>query len=417
MIGEFAVKPRFQGGGSSHINCHRVTSLMDALAGTPGVQYAQGYRIDSDQPEEALEEEALRAAAAADKALLVIGLPERAESEGYDRAHIDLPANQNRLVEKVAAVNPNVIVLLYNGAPVAMPWVGLARGLVEGYLAGQNVGEANRRVLWGEVSPSGRLPESFPLRLEDTPCYLSYGGEGNRCVYNEGVFVGYRYYTRKKMPVLFPFGAGLSYTTFAYGTPRLDKTEMDDTDTLTVSVDVTNTGSMPGKEVVQLYVAPAPCGVFRPVRELKAFGKVDLQPSETKTVTLTLSKRAFAYWNTDIHDWYVESGEYAIQLCRSAEEVICSAPVTVRSTRALPLTVTEDTVICDLARDPKKLALYRRLQGQAREEDESEAGQEAITKAMREATGNYAPLRHSLCFGGEMTHAKLKEIIDALNQA
>ena len=417
VIGEFAVKPRFQGGGSSHINCHRVTSLMDALKETPGVTYAQGYRIDSAEADAELEAEALRAAAEADKALLVIGLPERDESEGYDRAHLNLPANQNALVEKVAAVNPNTVVLLYNGAPVLLPWADRVKGIVEGYLAGQNVGEANRAVLWGEVNPSGRLPETFPLQLEDTPCYLSYAPACNRVPYSEGVFVGYRYYTTKKMPVRYPFGRGLSYTSFAYDHLRLSAAEMNDTDTLQVSVDVTNTGSVAGKEVVQLYVAPAPCGVIRPVRELKAFAKVALAPGETKTVTLTLDKRSFAFWNVDIHDWYVESGEYRVELCADAQTVICAAPVKVRSTTLLPITVTEDTVVCDLTPYPGKLAALRAMEGQQPpQEPDSEAGQEAITQAMREATGNFAPLRHKLCFG-DMTHEKLKEMIDRLNRA
>ena len=330
IIGEFAKKPRFQGGGSSHINCCRVTSLMDAAGEIPGVRYAQGYRIDSDLPDEKLQAEAVALAADSDKAVVVIGLPDSYESEGYDRTHMRLPENQNALAEAVAAANPNTVVLLYNGSPVEMPWADRAAGILEGYLAGQNVGTGNRMVLWGEVNPGARLAETIPMRLEDTPCYLSYGGEGNTAVYSEGVFVGYRYYEKKKVPVRFPFGFGLSYTTFEYSGLRLDKKEMKDTEVLTVSVDVTNTGKVPGKEVVQLYVADRESReVFRPVRELKGFDKIELVPGETKTVTFTLDKRAFAWWNTRIHDWYVESGEFDIQICRNASEVILQETVTV----------------------------------------------------------------------------------------
>ncbi|MBR6027950.1 MAG: glycoside hydrolase family 3 C-terminal domain-containing protein [Clostridia bacterium] len=414
VIGEFAEKPRFQGGGSSHINCHQVTSLMDALEGMPGVTYAQGYRIDSDEADEALAAEALAAAKAADKALLVIGLPERDESEGFDRKHLRLPANQNALVEAVSRVNPNVAVLLYNGAPVEMPWVNCIRGLVEGYLAGQAVGLANKAVLWGEVNPSGRLPESFPLRLEDTPCSLSYGGEGDRAVYSEGVFVGYRYYTAKKQPVLFPFGAGGSYTTFAYSNLRLNHTEMDDTDTLRVEVDVTNTGSRPGKEVVQLYVAPHESRVFRPVRELKGFEKLSLAPGETKTAVFTLDKRAFAYWSVETHGWFVETGVFGIEICRSAEEVILSTPVTVRGTVPAPLTVTEDTIVEDLARYPAKFALLKKAVAALKNPDGAEA--EAIGDNDVLDMDRYAPLRTLIAFGERMDHQRLGELIDAMNR-
>ncbi len=419
IIGEFAAKPRYQGGGSSHVNAFRVTSLLDAVKGSPDVSYAQGYRILSDETDEALLDEALEAAETADKVVIVAGLPESYESEGYDRSHMRIPPCQNILIEKIAEVNRNTVVLLYNGSPVEMPWADRVRGIIEGYLGGQNLGEANRAVLWGDVNPSGRLPETMPLRLEDTPCFLSYGGEGNTAVYHEGVFTGYRYYTKKQVPVRFPFGAGLSYTTFAYANLRLSAEQLTDQETLQVSVDVTNTGSVPGKEVVQLYVSDPESEVFRPVRELKGFEKILLAPGETKTVTFTLDSRAFAYWNTQIHDWYVETGVFEIQIAKNAEDVILSAPVTVEGTRRIPVVFDENSIVMDIMKDPKAAAVLRDFMAGTRQEEkkeaESEEEKEAVNEEMNLAMANYVPLRAMLGFdpkagGPEVLQALIRKL-------
>ena len=241
FIGEFAVKPRFQGGGSSHINSFKTTSAMEAAEGLK-VTYARGYSVAADSTTEEWIAEAVEAAKYAKVAVIFAGLPDSYESEGYDRTHMQLPACQNRLIEAVAAANPNTVVVLHNGSPVEMPWIGHVKGVLEAYLGGQAVGLATVRVLFGEVNPSGRLPESFPKKLSDNPSYLYYGGEGDNADYREGVFVGYRYYDRKDMEVLFPFGYGLSYTTFAYSNLRLSAETISDTDTLTATVTVKNTG-------------------------------------------------------------------------------------------------------------------------------------------------------------------------------
>ena len=416
LIGEFAVKPRFQGGGSSHINSFKVTSLREALADNPNVTYAQGYAILSEETDEALLAEALEAAKAADKAVIVAGLPDSFESEGYDRAHMRMPENQNALIEAVAAVNPNTVVLLYNGSPVEMPWIDCAKGLIEGYLAGQNVGEANRAVLYGEVNPCGRLPETLPEHLEDTPCYLTYGGEGNRAEYTEGVFVGYRWYTSKLQPVLFPFGYGLSYTEFVYSDLALSRDAMRDTDTLTVRVNVTNAGDRAGKEVVQLYVAAPQNDVIRPVRELKGFEKVALAPGETKTVEFTLDQRAFAYWNKQIGDWFVQSGSYDILICRDADDVVLSAPVAVTGTKTLPRKYDENTIIMDL--DEKALAA---LQGSMQSVmglfgADAVSEDSAMNPEMGLAMLRYMPLRSFLSFA-PMTQKQLDEIVETVNKA
>ena len=274
VIGRFAAAPRYQGGGSSHINSFRVDSLMDALKDNPNVLYAQGYDILGEEPDEELISLAEEAAGKADKAVIVAGLPDSFESEGYDRSHMRIPRCQEVLIRRVAKVNPDTVVVLYNGSPVEMPWIGDVKGLIEAYLGGQAAGSATKDVLWGDVAPSGRLPESFPLKLEHNPSYLSYGGEGNKAVYTEGIFVGYRYYDKKKMDVLFPFGYGLSYTTFAYENLKVEPECAKDTDTVRISVEVTNTGTYAGKEVVQLYVKnPKDSRVFRPVRELRGIEK------------------------------------------------------------------------------------------------------------------------------------------------
>ena len=422
VIGRFAAQPRFQGGGSSHINSFRVESLMDALEGMPGITYAQGYDVKDEEPDEALIAQAVEAAAHADKAVIVAGLPDFFESEGYDRTHMRMPRCQVELIERVAKVNPNVVVVLYNGSPVEMPWLPCAKAVLEGYLGGQAVGGATRDVLFGTVNPCGCLPESFPVKLEDNPSYLTYGGEGDVAVYAEGVFVGYRYYDRKKMDVLFPFGHGLSYTTFAYTNLRLSADRIRDTDTLTVSVDVTNTGKRAGKTVVQLYVGDRECEVFRPVRELKDFAKISLEPGETKTVTFTLSKRAFAYWNVKLHDWFVESGAFTVEIGRSSRDIALSAEVYVEGTQTVPMTVTPDTIYLDLMKNEKARRVLAPMMEKKRLLDNengssSEAAAEAITDEMNEAMFLYSPLRAMVSFDQSMTYDQVQALADEINNA
>ncbi len=421
VIGKFAVQPRFQGGGSSHINCHKITSLMDALEGVPGVTYAQGYDIVNETPDEALIAEAVEAAKKADKAVIVAGLPDSFESEGYDRKHMRMPNCQVELIRRVAEANPNTIVVLYNGSPVEMPWIGCVKAVIEGYLGGQAVGGATCDVLYGKVNPCGHLPESFPHKLEDNPSYLSYGGEGDVAVYSEGVFVGYRYYDKKKMDVLFPFGHGLSYTKFEYSNLTVSAQSIKDTDTLTVTVDVTNTGDCFGKDVVQLYVGDKESEVFRPVRELKGFEKVALNPGETKTVSFTLDKRAFAYWNTTIHDWHVETGAFAIEIGHSSREIALTCEVQVESTVKIPVTYTVDSIFMDLMKSEKAMQVLRpMLEKQAKEDpnqnNNTEAAAEAITKEMADAMMMYNPLRTAISFGGYASYEELQALADEINK-
>lgn len=420
FIGEYVKKPRYQGGGSSHINSHKVTAAWDILKDMPGITYAQGYEDTQDVTDEKLLEEAVQNAAKAKIAVIFAGLPDSFESEGYDRSHMRMPDCQNELIEKVAAVQPNTIVVLHNGSPVEMPWVDQVKGIVEAYLGGQAVGGAVCDILFGKVNPSAKLPESFPKKLEDNPSYLSYIGEGDMVEYREGIFVGYRYYDKKKMDVLFPFGYGLSYTTFAYSNLRLDKKEMKDTDTVTVSVDVTNTGDRTGKEIVQLYVADRESTVIRPEKELRDFAKVELAPGETKTVSFTLGKRAFAYYNTTIHDWHVETGDFDILIGKSSRDIVLSESVKVESTVKIPFVYTTDTTLGDVMKNPKAYALVKEIFEKTMltggsEEERSEAEKEAISDDMNMAMLCYTPLRGPVSFGSNVSMADIQKLVDQMN--
>ena len=423
VIGKFAAEPRYQGGGSSHINSFKVTGLMDALEGVERVTYAQGYDTERDEIQDRLIDEAIAAARGADVAVIVAGLPDSFESEGYDRAHMRMPDCQNALIERVAEANPNTVVVLYNGSPVEMPWLGKVKAVIEAYLGGQAVGGATKDVLFGNVNPCGRLPESFPLKLEHNPSYLTYGGEEDMAVYNEGVLVGYRYYDKKQMEVLFPFGFGLSYTSFEYRNLRVSAESISDTDTLTVSVDVENTGALPGKEVVQLYVGDRESTVFRPVRELKGFEKVSLAPGEIKTVTFTLDKRAFAYWNAGLHDWHVETGAFIIEIGRSSRDIALSCAVTVQSTVKLPEHFTLDSIFMDLMKSEKARDMLKPLLDAMMEnlgaggETRTDTAENAISADMLNAMLQYSPLRAMLSFAaGQVSYEELESMVEALNR-
>lgn len=420
FIGKYARKPRYQGGGSSHINSHKVTGAWDCVKDWGNITFAEGYADDADVVDEAMIAEAVANASKAKAAVIFAGLPDAFESEGFDRAHMGMPGCQNELIERVAAVQPNTIVVLHNGSPVEMPWADKVKGIVEAYLGGQAVGAATVDILFGKVNPSAKLPESFPYKLEDNPSYLYYLGEGDRVEYREGVFVGYRYYDTKKMEVRFPFGFGLSYTSYEYSNLKVSADHIKDTDVLEVSVDVTNTGGMAGKEVVQLYISDVESTVIRPVKELKGFEKVELAPGETKTVTFTLDKRAFAYWNTQLHDWHVETGEFRILIGKSSRDIQLEAAVTVESTVKVPVHYTMDTTFGDLMKDEKAMQIIAPMMqlNIGGQQNESDAAAEAISREMMEAMMKYMPIRGILSFaGGKVTLEQLTGLLDQLNAA
>ena len=426
FIGKYAKVPRYQGGGSSHINSFKVESAIDAVEAADylkkeNIIFAQGFDDEEDKTDEELIKEAVKAAENAEAAVVFAGLPDNFESEGYDRKHMRMPACQNALIEAVAEVQENTIVVLHNGAPVEMPWIDKVKAVLEVYLGGQAVGGASLNVLYGKVNPSGHLAETFPLRLQDTPCYLNYGGENDRSVYSEGVFVGYRYYASKDMEVLFPFGHGLSYTTFSYDNLTVDQERIRESETLTVTVDVTNTGERKGKEVVQLYVAPKDSKVIRPVRELRAFEKIELLPGETKTVKFTLDKNAYAYWNVQIHDWYVESGEYEIQIGKNAQEILLSKMVYVKSETVIPKVYSLNSTLGEIMADASGKAVFEQTLGAAAGNDKGGEEQEwkdesgAISDEMMTAMMEAMPLRQLISFVPGVSQELLQELLKTLN--
>jgi beta-glucosidase len=355
VIGEFAQSPRYQGGGSSHVNPTKLESIFEEIvkeAPDARVLYAQGYELKNDLINETLITEAKEAAIQSDIAVLFVGLPERYESEGYDREHLRIPENHQFLIQAVAEVQPNVVVVLSNGAPIEMPWLGKVKGLLEAYLGGQALGGAIADLLFGNESPSGKLAETFPKELRHNPSYLNFPGEGDKVEYKEGIFVGYRYYDAKAIEPLFPFGFGLSYTSFHYSSLKFDKDVMDDNETVKVSFTVKNTGDVAGKEIVQLYVRDIESTVIRPEKELKSFEKVDLQPGEEKEVIFTLDKRAFAYYNVDIQDWHVESGLFEILVGKSSAEILLTGRIQVNSTVVVRKIVHRNTTMGDVLNHP-----------------------------------------------------------------
>ena len=415
FIGKFAAKPRYQGGGSSHINSHKVVSAMDEVKGMENITYAQGYIDEKDEIVEELINEAVEVAKKSKIAVVFAGLPDNFESEGYDRTHMQMPNCQNALIDAVCEVQPNTVVVLHNGSPVEMPWKDKVKGIVEAYLGGQAIGSAVVDVLFGKVNPSGKLPETFPLKLEDNPSYLYYFGEGDKVEYREGVFVGYRYYETKKMDVLFPFGHGLSYTNFEYSNITISDDHIKDTDTVTVTVDVTNTGDVFGKEVVQLYVSPKNNKIIRPVKELKGFEKIALEPGETKTVSFILNKRSFAYWNMEIHDWHVESGKYDILIGKSVSDIVLSREISVTSTVRIPKTYTLDSIFGDLMEDEKAMAVLNPLLGQfGNSLNVSEEGG-AINSQMLESMIKNMPIRALLGFVPNIELEYIYNILDKIN--
>ncbi len=374
VIGRAAQEAHFQGGGSSHINPTKVAVPFKELknqAGDAELSYAEGYPAD-DAFRQDLIDQAVNLAQTADAALLYIALPSSKESEGYDRPDLDLTAQQIALIKAVAKVQPNTVVILNNGAPVAMSaWIDDVAAVLEAWMMGQAGGEAIADILFGRVSPSGKLAETFPHKQADTPAHINWPGEAGTVRYGEGLFIGYRYYDAKEMPVLFPFGYGLSYTSFAYSNPALSATTFKDVDGLTVTVDVTNTGRTAGKEIIQVYVHDHESGLVRPPKELKGFAKVELQPGETKTVSIALDFRAFAYYHPKYQQWITEDGEFDILIAASAADIRHTLTATLKSTLELPCLINKESTIREWMADPRSAAvlgpLFEQIQAHNRE--------------------------------------------------
>lgn len=416
IIGEFARKPRYQGGGSSHVNPTRLDDAfteMQSIAGdSVELLYAQGYELDSKGINETLLQEARETASQGEVAVLFLGLPDSYESEGYDRSHLLLPESHTALIAAVAEVQSNIVVVLSNGSPVEMPWIAHTKGVLEGYLGGQACGGAIADLLFGEVSPSGKLAETFPQKLSDNPSFLNFPGEGDKVEYKEGLFVGYRYYDKKEITPLFPFGFGLSYTEFQYSDLMLAASSMNDAETVQVSVTVKNTGEHTGKEIVQLYVSDLESSVIRPLQELKGFQKLELRPGEEQEVTFELNKRSFAYYNVNLGNWHVESGTFMLRVGSSSRDIRLSAAIEVTSTaRIAPVTFHRNTTVGDLLGNPltadraKKFSSIFGLEGAMDDNPD-----------MFEAMMKYMPLRAMIGFGqGKYTEEDLAGDLRELN--
>lgn len=428
FIGEFAKVPRIQGGGSSHINNTSIESALDAAGDS--VSYAQGFHIDEETTDETLLQEAITLAKESDVAVIFAGLPDSFESEGFDRTHLNMPANQNELIARISEVQPNVVVVLHSGSPIAMPWLDKVAGVLQMYLAGQASGGAAVNLLFGDATPCGKLAETFPLHLEDNPSYLNFPGNREKVCYQEGVFIGYRYYDKKKMDVLFPFGYGLSYTDFTYSNMKVtvngknaaDVDVIKETDEIVVSADITNTGNCDGAEIVQLYIKNPVVYEIRPEKELRDFTKVFLKAGETKTVTFTLNARAFSYYETRIHDWYAESGDYEILLASSSRDIRLQDTVSITGSKKIPfvadyITTCEDVEL--FAKDGSALDEMLRESGFAEATDhDGDDSMGSGTADMMKAMFTGTPLHSILSFSSEeLTYEDIQDTIRKLNEA
>ena len=411
VVGEFARTPRFQGAGSSQVNPTRVDTVLDELTAAFGeVGFAPGYGIGDTGVDEALLAEAVQAAAAAETVVMLIGLPGADESEGFDRTHMNLPVNQVAALHAVAAANPNLVVVMVNGSTVVLgDVVPHARALVEAWLGGQAAGGGIADVLSGAVNPSGRLAETVPHRLADNSSYLNFPGDSRVVRYGEGLFIGYRGYDAAALDVAFPFGFGLSYTTFAVsdlGVAVSGSVQQGDL-TAQVTVTVANTGAVAGAEVVQVYVRDVEASVARPVRELKGFVKVSLEPGESRQVTVTLDQRAFSFWSELLGRWVVEAGEFAVEVGHHSRDLPLIGTVTVDAPSIAP-PLTADSTLHEWMADPQGLALI---------EEAVAAGQHDPTRDKElVAVIGTMPMSTLAAFEGmSIDHDTLAELVDRLH--
>jgi len=361
VIGHAAAHAVFQGGGSSHVNATRIDRPLEGLQARAEIRYAagDGTSVTVDQP---LIDDAVQVAREADVALLYIALPASIESEGYDRRDLPLTPHQTALIQAVASVQPKTVVILHNGSAIDMrAWIDLVPAVLEAWLPGQAGAEAVLDILYGVVNPSGKLAETFPLSLSDTPAYLNFPGENGQVRYGEGLFIGYRGYEALQRATLFPFGYGLSYTQFEYSHLRVSKSAFSVDDTVEVTVDIRNVGKRAGKEIVQLYVHDRVSRLQRPVKELKAFAKVDLEAGEIKSVTFTLDDRAFSYYDPSYGRWIAEAGDFEILIGISSAAIHLRQTVVMTAGTPLPSRLNMESSMGDWLDDPRGSSLVQPL--------------------------------------------------------
>lgn len=414
-IGEYAEAPRYQGGGSSHINASKVTSALDsAKAKGRSVEYVKGFPAQKDEPLDKAElDKALKAAKDADVVVIFAGLPDVIESEGYDRANMNMPEAQNELIKAVAEVNENTVVVLHNGSPVETPWADDVAAILEMYLGGQGVGEATDQLLYGEKNPSGHLAETFPMRVQDNPSYLNFNTDPEICNYAEGVYVGYRYYDKKMMPVRWAFGHGLSYTTFELSNIRVSSDKLTDDTTIKVCVDVKNTGKVTGKEVVQLYVGDLNGTPDRPVKELKGFAKVEVAPGETKTVEMELDARALSYYEESMQDWFAPSGKYELLVGNASDNITLRTEINFETKKVKPMRCDSSLTVGELMANPVTQPIVAEMIKKAQEDSPFGDANEAVGDEMMQAMMRFMPLKSLMSFG-MMNEEQMQQLLSAI---
>ena len=414
IIGEFAAAPRYQGNGSSQVRPTKLDNALEIIKNEYGngieITYAQGYNL-ADDNDVSLIAEAKKVASEADVVLVFTGLPLQYESEGIDRTHINMPPSHNKLIDEIAAVQKNTVVVLTNGSAVTMPWINNVSGVLETWLGGQAGAGGIADVLFGKVNPSGKLAETFPMKLEDTPAFLNFPGEQGDVLYGERIFVGYRYYDERKIKPLFPFGYGLSYTTFEYSDLIVSSKNTTDKEGLTVSMTVKNTGDVKGKEIVQLYVSATKSTLQRPEKELKKFTKISLEPGEEKTVTFKLESRDFSYFDAKRNMWIAESGAFVISAAASSRDIRLSETVNLQSTQVVPLAFDEYTFFLEYWNNKQTREILMEympnwIRGIVTEGDEAE---------IREYQGfmvEHPLIKYPYITHGEITHEQVKEVVE-----
>ncbi len=423
FIGGYAKNPRYQGGGSSHINPYKVSSALEACAALGDITFAEGFRPEQDQVDEKMLKEAVKAAGESDVAVIFAGLPESIESEAYDREHMGLPECQNILIREVAAVQPNTVVVLHNGSPVEMPWEAQVPAILESYLAGEAVGEAQAALLFGDQNPSGRLAETFPLRVQDNPAWLDFGGSKDVVYYGEGIFVGYRYYDTKEMQVLFPFGHGLSYTEFTYDDLKLNRECLCGEEILEIRFRIRNTGERTGKETPQVYIHKKNTEISRPWQELKGFEKIALSAGEEAEVVKMFDRRGFSYYDEERAAWCVEPGEYEILVGASSRDIRLRGTVTRTDSLSEHWVCHRNTTLGEIMKRPEAKEAYSRFLkeeiGRQPFEGMSAAGElgEGMKKMMQSILSD-SPLRSLRSFfKGTVDDVFIERLVDRINRS
>lgn len=411
VIGEMAVNPRYQGSGSSRVNSVKTDLPLDELKKFANISYAKGYSLENDRDISEIEN-AVSVAEGKDAVIILTGLPDSYESEGFDRTTLSIPESHVELIKRIYEVNKNIVVVLCNGAPVTMPFLENSAAVLEAYLSGEAGAGAIAEILFGKACPCGKLAETFPNRIEDTPAYINFPGNGRTVRFGEDIFVGYRYYEKKDVPVLFPFGYGLSYTNFEYSGLTLSANEIGENDGVTVRVNVKNTGDFDGKEIVQLYVGECTPKIARPVKELKGFKKIELKKGEEKTVEFTLDRRSFAYWDERRGDWSVDSGKFGIFIGAASSDIRANEEITVHAEKT-PEKLTIYSYLRDLRMHPNgKAAITHILKVMGKDESEifSDSEKDALTSL------DWCPLRNVVTmYGMKMSISELQKLLDEVN--